>query len=148
MKKLLLLFTSCFLSCTSNKELILPEKLDSIYIQKATHFAKSQFESCVTKKYIPITKEIATLYLVKNLTVEVTKETCAEINEKYGDLLHLNLVQTLFYKNQFVYRFKAQYSKTTEPCEIRVYSNLSHQFSGLIFKRLWTDKYREFNPSK
>ncbi len=126
----------------------MPEKLDPIYIQKATEFAKSQFESCKTQNYIPITKDIADPWLVRNLTVEVTKNSCAEINEKYGDLIELKIEQTLLYKKNYIYRFKAKYSKNDEYREIRVYSNLDHKFTGLIFKRLWADKYAEFNPKK
>ena len=148
MKKLLYISTIFFLSCSSKKEFTLPEKLEPLYIQKATEFAKSQFESCKTQNYIPITKDIAEPWLVRNLTVEVTKKSCAEINEKYGDLINLKIEQTLFYKKKYIYRFKAKYSKTNEYCEIRVYSNLDHKFTGLIFKRLWTNVYTKFNPGK
>jgi len=148
MKKLIYISTILFLSCSSKKEYSLPEKLDPIYIQKATEFAKSQFESCKTQNYIPITKDIAEPWLVRNLTVEVTKKSCEEINEKYGDLINLKIEQTLVYKKNYIYRFKAKYSKTNEYCEIRVSSNLDHKFTGLIFKRLWTDVYTKFNPGK
>jgi hypothetical protein len=148
MKKLLYILIILFFSCSSKKEYNLPEKLDPIYIQKATEFAKTQFESCKTQNYVPITKDIAEAWLVRNLTVEVTKKSCAEINEKYGDLINLKIEQTLFYKKEYIYRFKAKYSKTNEFCEIRVYSNLDHKFTGLIIKKLWTDVYTKYNPGK
>ncbi len=148
MKKLLFISTVVFLSCSSKKEYSIPEKLDPIHIQKATEFAKSQFESCKTRNYIPITKDIADPWLVRNLTVDVIKESCKEINEKYGDLVDLKIEQTLIYKKNYIYRFKAKYSKVNDYCEIRVSSNLDHKFTGLIFKKLWTDAYTKFNPKK
>ncbi|MDI1255859.1 MAG: hypothetical protein PSV16_07140 [Flavobacterium sp.] len=148
MRKFLYISIVFFLSCSSIKEYSLPEKLDPIYIQKATEFAKSQFESCKTQNYIPITEDFAEPWLIKSLTVEVTKSSCAEINEKYGDLIELKIAQTLFYKKNYIYRFKAKYSKREEISEIRVSSNLNHKFNGLIFKPLWTDTYTKFNPRK
>lgn len=143
---ILLAFT--FLACSSKKENSIPEKLDSVYIQNATEFAKAQFECCKTQNYIPITKDIADDWLVKNLTIDVIKNTCAEINEKYGDLTELKIEQTLLYKNNYIYRFKAKYSKMNEYSEIRVNSDLKHKFTGLIFKTIWLDKFTKFKPKK
>ncbi len=146
-KYFIILVSALFLtSCSSDRNVNTVSRLEAIYVQKAYEFAKSQFESCQTNFFIPITDEIATPWLVRNLTVEDMKISCAEINQKYGNLIDLKIEQTLLYKKRYIYRFKAKYSKNENYSEIRVYSEQNHKFSGLIFKQTWNDKYTHFKP--
>jgi hypothetical protein len=147
MKILKTVFISIFfIACSSVKETNTPTSLKPIYIENATNFAKSQFESCKTKNYIPISKSVAVPWLVRNLTITDMKNTCSIINEKYGELLDLKIEQTLLYKDRYVYRFKAKYSKKEDFSEIRVYSNLKHKYNGIFFRPIWNDKYTKMNP--
>ena len=142
-----LILSILIIGCSSTNKTNTVTSLEPIYIENATNFAKSQFESCKTKNYIPISKDIAEPWLVRNLTVSDMKNTCAIINEKYGELLDLKIEQTLLYKERYIYRFKAKYSKKDEPSEIRVYSNLNHKYNGLFFRPVWNDKYSKMNVS-
>lgn len=141
----ILLFLFLFIGCKSQKE-VLPESLDTIYIQKATEFAKAQFECCMTQKYVPITNDIATPYLVRSWNEKESRLVCQEINEQYGNLLELKITQTLFYNESYIYRFKAKYSKLKDYSEIRVSTNMKHKFNSYIFKPVWLDKYTKFKP--
>lgn len=147
MRKLFLIFIIAFLfiGCAS-KNKVLPESLDKVYIQRATDFAKAQFECCKTQKYVPITNDIAIPYLVKSWNEEETRRVCEEINQDYGDLIELKLTQTLYYNQSYIYRFKAKYSKLEEYSEIRVSTNLEHKFNSYIFKPIWLEKYTKFKP--
>ncbi len=134
-----------FISCASKQEK-LPKSIEEVYIQKATDFAKSQFECCMTQKYVPITNDIATPYLVRSWNEKESRLVCQEINEQYGDLLELKITQTLFYNESYIYRFKAKYSKLKDYSEIRVSTNMKHKFNSYIFKPVWLDKYTKFKP--
>lgn len=148
MKRVLLLFiTILFISCASKKQEI-PSALDPIHIQNATNFAKEQFESCMTGKLVPITKEKATPWLVREWNEKDERETCQKINERFGDLIEFKIAQTATYKNTYIYRYKATYSKLEKPAEIRVYTTLEHKFAGYIIKEVWQDKYTKFKPSR
>ena len=136
-----------FISCSSQKDNNLPSSLEPKYIENATNFAKSHFENCKTQNFKSLSKEIAVPWLVRNLTVEVMKNTCTEINKKYGELIEFKIEQTLFYKDRYIYRFKVKYSNSKEYSEIRVSSNLNHKYSGLFFRPVWNDKFTEFNPN-
>lgn len=149
MKRVLLLFSTILLiSCASNKREI-PSSLDKVYIDNATKFAKTQFESCMTGKFVPITKEIATPRITRSWNENEERETCKEINRRFGDLIELKIAQTAVYKNEYyIYRYKATYSKLDKPAEIRVYTTLDHKIDGYIIKEVWLDKYTKFNPKK
>lgn len=139
----LLVFT--LFSCSSTKTII-SDKLDTIQIENAKQFAFSQFESCTTGNFIPITTKIATPEFAKKLTLGVMKPFCAEVNESNGTLLKLEIQQTLIYKKTLIYRFKATYSKIDYNPEIRVYSTLENKYSGLVLKREYLEKYTPFKP--
>lgn len=126
----------------------LPSSLDKVYIQNATDFAKLQFESCMTGNYIPITKEIATPWLVRDWNEEEQRRACEIINENFGDLVELKIAQTVFYDNRYIYRFKAKYSKLEEYSEIRIYTTLKHKIDGYILKPVWLDKYTKYKSAK
>ena len=145
---LILGITIFFSGCASKKRETIPSTLDPIYIQRATDFAKTQFESCITGKYVPITKDIATPWLVREWNEEEERKTCQEINERFGNLTELKIAKTQYYKESYIYRFKAKYSKLNEYSEIRVYTTLDHKFSAYIIKEVWLDKYTKFNPKK
>ncbi|NHN25346.1 hypothetical protein FIA58_006615 [Flavobacterium jejuense] len=132
-------------SCAST-EMTIPDKLDPIHIANAKEFAFSQFQSCTTESYIPITTKIATPSFSRSLTIDVLKESCKEINESNGTLLKLEIQQTLVYKKTLIYRFKATYSKIEHHPEIRVYSTLANKYNGLILKPEYLEKYTPFKP--
>ncbi|BCY28884.1 hypothetical protein [Flavobacterium okayamense] len=134
-------------SCATKKAEI-PSSLDPIHIQNTTNFAKEQFESCMTGKFVPITKEIATPRIVRSWNENEERETCKEINRRFGDLIEFKIVQTAVYKDTYIYRYKANYSKLDKPAEIRVYTTLDHKIDGYIIKEVWLDKYTKFKPSK
>jgi hypothetical protein len=134
--------------CASKNDNTLPSTLDKVYIQRATDFAKAQFECCMTDKYVPITKDIATPWLVREWNEEEERKTCQEINERFGNLTELKIAKTQYYKENYIYRFKVKYSKLNEYSEIRVYTTLDHKFSAYIIKEVWLDKYTKFNPKK
>lgn len=136
-----------FASCASKKPEI-PSSLDKVYIDNATKFAKEQFESCMTGKLVPITKDIATPWLVREWNEKDERETCQRINERFGDLIEFKIAQTAIYKNTYIYRYKATYSKLDKPAEIRVYTTLDHKIAGYIIKEVWLDKYTKFKPSR
>ena len=146
MKKLFYLSLTITLFSCSTTQTTIPEKLDSIHIENAKKFAFSQFESCRTGNYIPITTAIATPWLSRELTAEVMKESCVKINERFGTLVELKIEQTLIYKKTLIYRFKATYTKIEHHPEIRVYSNLDNKYSGLILKPEYLEKYTPYKP--
>jgi len=112
----------------------------------AFNFAKSQFESCKTGKYIPLTTLNATPHLVSTLKISDMQNACEKINKDCGELSELKLQEVLTDKTSYIYRYKAKYSATTKEPEIRVYTNLNHKFDGLIYKPLWLDRYTPFTP--
>lgn len=132
-------------SCSSTQTTI-PDKLDATQIANAKQFAFSQFESCRTGNYIPITTEIATPWLSREYTLAVMKESCVKINETFGTLVELKIEQTLIYKKTLIYRFKATYTKIEHHPEIRVYSTLDNKYSGLILKPEYLEKYTPYKP--
>lgn len=134
-------------SCAFKKPDI-PSSLDLIHIQNATNFAKVQFESYMTGKFVPLTKDIATPKLVREWSEVEEQRTSKIINENFGDLQELKIVQTVFYDNSYIYRFKAKYSKLEDYSEIRVYTNLQHKVEGYILKPVWLDKYTKYKPGK
>ncbi len=148
MKRILLLLSTILLTSCATKKAEIPSSLDPIYIQNATNFAKEQFESCMTGKFVPITKDIATPWLVREWNEKDERETCQKINERFGDLIEFKITQTAVYKNTYIYRYKATYSKLEKPAEIRVYTTLDHKIDGYIIKEVWLDKYTKFKPSK
>lgn len=148
MKRVLLLLSAILLTSCASKKLEIPKSLEPIHIQNATNFAKEQFESCLTGKFVPITKEIATPRIVRSWNEKDERETCEEINRRFGDLIDFKIAQTAIYKNTYIYRYKATYSKLDKPAEIRVYTTLDHKIDGYIIKEVWLDKYTKFKPSK
>ena len=146
MKKISLFILAFIIIGCSSTTTTIPEKLDPIHIENARAFAFSQFESCSTGNYIPITTKIATPGLARNLVLEEMKLSCTKINKDYGKLLSLKIEQTRIYKKTLIYRFKATYSKIEHTPEIRVYSTLKHKYSGLIIKPEYLEKYTPFKP--
>lgn len=56
----------------------------------------------------------------------------------------MNLTEVLTDKNaNKIYRYKVEYKKYTGTVEIRVYTNSRDQFSGIIIRPKWFDKYYE-----
>ncbi|UOX32253.1 hypothetical protein LXD69_09320 [Flavobacterium sediminilitoris] len=146
MKKIHILIIFFTLYNCSSTTTTIPNKLDSIYIINAKNFAFTQFESCSTGNYIPITNKIATPNFARKLTINNLAESCVKINDRFGTLLNLEIQQALIYKKTLIYRFKATYSKIKHNPEIRVYSTLEHKYSGLIIKPKYLEKYTPFKP--
>lgn len=146
MKKFSFFILVLFILSCSSTTTVIPERLDPIHIENAKQFAFSQFNSCATGNYIPITTKVATPGLVRNLVLEEMKLSCTKINKDYGKLLSLKIDQTRIYKKTLIYRFKATYSKIEHTPEIRVYSTLKHKYSGLIIKPEYLEKYTPFKP--
>lgn len=109
-------------------------------------FAKEQFESCKTGKYLKLSSHNSTAHLVKSLTMEDMKSACEKINNDCGELQELSLQEILKDKQSYIFRYKAKYSATNRQPEIRVYTNFNHKFDGIIYKPNWQDKYTPFQP--
>lgn len=134
-----------FAVCTSSaQEKVVTKKVADENKLNALNFARQQFEGCKSGKFVTLTTEIATPYLVKSLTDDDMKGACEKINESCGELIDLKLTEILSEKRGYIYRFKARYSNTTCKPEIRVYNNLNHKFDGLIYKPEWQDKYTPY----
>lgn len=144
----LILIVIINLTSCATKKAETPSSLDPIHIQNVTNFAKEQFESCMTGKHVPIMSDIATSRIVRSWNENEERETCKEINRRFGDLIEFKIAQTAVYKNTYIYRYKATYSKLEKPAEIRVYTTLDHKIDGYIIKEVWLDKYTKFKPSK
>ena len=112
----------------------------------ALNFAKQQFEDCKMGEFKLLTTKTSTPYLVRELTEADMKSACEKINKMCGEIKELKLVQILYEKRGYIYRFKAKYSEASCEPEIRVYTNLDHKFDGLIYKPNWEDKYAPYNP--
>ena len=127
-------------------QIISTDKISEQNKAAAYNFAKAQFESCKTGKYITLTTVNSTPHLVKTLKVSDMRNACEIINKDCGELLELNLQEVLTKNTGYIYRYKAKYLATTKEPEIRVYTNQNHKFDGLIYKPQWLNEYTPFNP--
>jgi hypothetical protein len=149
MKIVIIVIISLFISCAPT----MPKKIEAGQVSEqnklnAFNFAKRQFESCKTGKYIPLTTSNSSATLVKSLTIQEMKNACEKINKDCGDLQQLKLQEILMYDGDYIYRYKARYSATTREPEIQVYTDRNHKFNGIIYKPNWIDEYTPFNPSR
>lgn len=97
----LILIVIINLTSCATKKAETPSSLDPIHIQNVTNFAKEQFESCMTGKHVPIMSDIATSRIVRSWNENEERETCKEINRRFGDLIEFKIAQTAVYKNTY-----------------------------------------------
>jgi len=147
----LVLLTLLTFGCKSTLESSLDGKkktainsVDNKQKKNAYNFAYGIFNGCKTNKFPKLTISNSTDRLINLLTQDLLKSTCTKINESSGELKEMNLIEILVDKNSnMIYRYKADYEKKKDTAEIRVYTNSRNQFSGIIIRPKWFDKYYE-----
>ena len=141
---ILSLYLSLLSGCkpTSDLTIISADKVVEAHKTANYEFAKNKFEACEAGNYTPLTRAIATPELVASLTVDLMRQTCLEINKTHGELVKLTLHEVLRRgQSQLIYRYKANYSNAPQQAEIRIYADLDNKYSGIIFRKIWSNKY-------
>jgi hypothetical protein len=110
--------------------------------QRVYNFGKRNFESCITRQFIQISKKEATDYLA-SLKLEEMQHMCDWLDKQNGKFIDMQLIEVIdetYKRNCLVYRYKANFERNEVQNEIRIWVNRDGKFSGLII-RPWKDEY-------
>lgn len=135
-----LIFLLCINSFGQNFQKLADSEVDAAKIEIAKKFASDYMTKQKDNSYYQFKDEA--IDAVKNqLTEERQKTIYKQIKNNFGDFESLEYAETWIHKGDAdyrIYRFKADFEKSTKKLEIRVVLNESDKITG-FWIRPWSD---------
>lgn len=143
-----LLFLFLINLSTAQVNRISRDSIDPNLERKVYAFAFNTFSACENGSLPKLTSEHATeTFKSKYNSQNVSSFNCKEINEVYGQLIKINLVEIVKDGTRLIFRYMPKYEKIDRKTEIRVYVNQKNKFIGIISKPYWFKKLYDWKQN-
>lgn len=142
MRILLLISFSLLFSCKPAYDRINLNFISETEKQRVYDFGVRDLNSCITRKFIQLSRKEATEEFAVGLTLEAMQHTCDALDKRNGKFIDMKLIEIIddYNVGSKVYRFKANFERNEFLNEIRIWVKPNGKFAGIVIRE-WADQY-------